>query len=271
MGLGKYDYGWRNYDPAIGRWINPDPLLNDLKFNFDDSQVDEDDDDEVLEAIVTKIGTGGGIYNPDNLNPYGYGYNNPVSFADPDGRCPICPIVALAIYLLAPEAVMAPTKDHTGDSRKMSEAKEAKGAMILSTIPIARGASALNRLSNATKGKSTIKENAEKGKKWEKEVTKQLKEEGHENVGEQITVSPNDGKGGTTPNVRLDNMSKKDGKIKLTDAKSSKTAGNTKNQKVGYPAIEAHGGTVVGNKGAAHGYPAGTKIPPTKVDIIRPK
>ncbi|MDX6187771.1 DUF6443 domain-containing protein [Flavobacterium sp. Fl-318] len=271
LGLGLYDYGWRNYDPAIGRWINPDPLLNDLKFNFDDSQVDEDDDDEVLEAIVTKIDTGGGIYNPDNLNPYGYGYDNPVSFADPDGRCPICPFIPLAMLLFASEPAMAPTKDHAGDSRKMSEAKEAKGAMILSTIPIARGASALNRLSNATKGKSTIKENAEKGKKWEKEVTKQLKEEGHENVGEQITVSPNDGKGGTTPNVRLDNMSKKDGKIKLTDAKSSKTAGNTKNQKVGYPAIEAHGGTVVGNKGAAHGYPAGTKIPPTKVDIIRPK
>jgi len=26
----------------------------------------------------------------------------------------------------------------------------------------------------------------------------------------------------------------------------------------------------VGNKGAAQGYPAGTKIPPTKVEIIRP-
>ncbi|OXA90198.1 RHS repeat-associated core domain-containing protein [Flavobacterium hydatis] len=271
LGLGLYDYGWRNYDPAIGRWINPDPLLNDLKFTFDDSQVDEDDDDEVLEAIITKIDTGGGIYNPDNLNPYGYGYDNPVSFADPDGRCPICPFIPLAMLLFASEPAMAPTKDHAGDSRKMSEAKEAKGAMILSTIPIARGASALNKLSNATKGKSTIKENAEKGKKWEKEVTKQLKEEGHDNVSEQITVSPNDGKGGTTPNVRVDNMSKKDGKIRLTDAKSSKTAGNTKNQKVGYPALEKHGGTVVGNKGAAHGYPAGTKIPPTKVDIIRPK
>ena len=30
------------------------------------------------------------------------------------------------------------------------------------------------------------------------------------------------------------------------------------------------GGTVVGNAGAKQGYPAGTKIPPTKVDIIRP-
>jgi len=44
----------------------------------------------------------------------------------------------------------------------------------------------------------------------------------------------------------------------------------TSNQKIGYPLIEQNGGVVVGNKGAAQGYPAGTIIPPTKVDIIRP-
>ena len=52
--------------------------------------------------------------------------------------------------------------------------------------------------------------------------------------------------------------------IKLTNAKSSKTASHTKNQKSGYPKIQESGGIVVGNKGAAQGYPAGTKIPPTK-------
>ena len=85
-----YDYGWRNFMPDIGRWTQVDPLLNDLKFSFDDTKVDEDDEDEVYSAIVTKLETGGGIYNTDNLNPYGYGYNNPISFDDLDGRCPSC-------------------------------------------------------------------------------------------------------------------------------------------------------------------------------------
>jgi hypothetical protein len=85
-----YDYGWRNYMPDIGRWTQIDPLFNDLKFAHDNEDVDPDDDEEVYMAIINDLELGGGIYNTDNLNPYGYGYNNPVSFDDPDGRCPSC-------------------------------------------------------------------------------------------------------------------------------------------------------------------------------------
>jgi RHS repeat-associated protein len=91
LGLNVYDYGWRNYMPDIGRWTQIDPLFNDLKFANDNSQIeDEDDQDEIYMAIINDLELGGGIYNTDNLNPYGYGYNNPVSFDDPDGRCPSC-------------------------------------------------------------------------------------------------------------------------------------------------------------------------------------
>jgi RHS repeat-associated protein len=91
LGLNMYDYGWRNYMPDIGRWTQIDPLFNDLKFANDNSQVDdEDDQNEVYMSIINDFELGGGIYNTDNLNPYGYGYNNPVSFDDPDGRCPSC-------------------------------------------------------------------------------------------------------------------------------------------------------------------------------------
>jgi hypothetical protein len=109
-----------------------------------------------------------------------------------------------------------------------------------------------------------LEKNKEKGKAFEDSKYDELRETQPE-LGREVTVKT---KSGTR--TRFDMLGRDaDGKLSCIECKSSDTAPLTRNQKITFPEIEESGAIVVG-KGKP-GFPGGTEIPPTRVEIIRPK
>ncbi|HYD92223.1 MAG TPA: RHS repeat-associated core domain-containing protein, partial [Flavobacterium sp.] len=69
---GYYYYGARYYNPEISIWLSVDPLaiynpISEIEFYGDGDH-------------------NGGVFNSQNLNVYGYCYQNPIKYYDPNGK-----------------------------------------------------------------------------------------------------------------------------------------------------------------------------------------
>lgn len=113
---------------------------------------------------------------------------------------------------------------------------------------------------------TNVQQNNEKGKEFESSIFDEIKSNPSlKTPSREITIETNKG-----TKVRIDIMAKdENGNIKCIECKSSQTAPFTKNQEKGFPELKAEGGTIVG-KGKP-GFEGGTKIPPTEVEVVRPK
>lgn len=85
-----------------------------------------------------------------------------------------------------------------------------------------------------------------------------------EESAQQVTIKTDSG-----TRTRLDMIGRdSNGDITCVECKASDTAPLTRNQRQAFPELEQSGGVIVG-KGKP-GFPGGTALPPTRVDILRP-
>jgi hypothetical protein len=129
--------------------------------------------------------------------------------------------------------------------------------------PVAeRGLSEAEQL--AARRRAQLEVNRAAGADFENKTAADLERQGI-NFAPQITLETESGL-----QTRLDFLARELGneKIHCLECKASETARETKNQKKAFAEIEKSGATIVG--AGKPGYEGGMKIPPTKVEILRP-
>ncbi|WP_437936687.1 RHS repeat domain-containing protein [Sorangium sp. So ce341] len=82
LSTGLYYYGARSYEPRLGVWLSPDPIL-----------------DQYMRGAPN-----GGVYDPIHLGLYTYTRNNPLRFVDPTGLAEKC-VDGVCQEFVAPEEI----------------------------------------------------------------------------------------------------------------------------------------------------------------------
>jgi len=201
---------------------------------------------------------------PQSWNKYSYVRNNPVNATDPNGQW-----VETAFDVAMAGVSLKQAWDNPSFANIAGAVLDV-AAVAIPIVPAVGGraidaAQAGNKLIDAAKAGGNIAENAAKGAAHEAKVVENLAQT-QTGVVKQVTVKTESGVKTRLDAVGTDSST---GAVKLTEAKGSATAPLTKNQAAAHPEIAQSGATVVGQ--GKPGVPGGTKIPPTKVDVIRPE
>lgn len=275
-----YTTHFRGYDARVGRWLSVDPKADEQPFQspycaMDNNPIKNTDimgdcttcdfAAGVGEGIVSGAGSwlsgiGNFFRHPDvALNNLGYALDHPAQTWDKINQ-----------HMGEQGAILYQTGTPQERGKVVGETVFTAVSIVLGggATRLTKTSSTVLKTENAgaalTKSERMV-ENANKGANFETKVIDATKKT-QDNVQQQVTIKTNSG---TKTKIDIVGKDPTTAKIKLTEAKSSATAPLTKNQAKAFPEIEQSGGTIVG-KGKP-GYPGGTKIPPTPVDVVRPK
>ncbi len=245
---GYFSNGERTYQPISigGRYLEGDPL-------------------GLAGAI---IGSGGGT------NIYPYGGNNPFRNSDPSGLCieDACIVEGILVAEAAAEvgAEVAAVIEATEAAETGAAVAEGEGGLPIAAPPPAIEPPAATPGAQCTvsgppglTAAEQLAENRAAGAAFEQVVGANLEQSGLD-IGQQITIETQSG-----VRTRLDFLTKDPvtGEIGCVECKASSTAPLTPNQSLAFPEIEQTGGTIVG--AGKPGFPGGSQIPPTSVQILR--
>jgi filamentous hemagglutinin len=146
------------------------------------------------------------------------------------------------------------------------EGRRAAGLTML-VVGSVQGVAGLTRSAissiRGARAAANLEANAAKGKAFEAQVAEGLIET-QQGVVSQLSVRTASGVA-----TRIDFAARDATAVRLTEAKSSATAPLTTNQRAAFPEIEKTGATVVG--AGKPGFPGGSTIPPTRVEVVRPR